>query len=62
MYRKRFVEMVGWDNARRQFVAELRELNVAKVINQLPMKLKACVDAHGGHVEEALASLKRMHD
>ena len=54
-----FRDHMGWDQACRTFVAELCAMDTDATIRELPLRLQACVDVQGGHIEERLCELKR---
>lgn len=51
---------MGWDEACRTFVAGLRAMDTDAIIRELPLRLQACIESNGGHIEERLRVLKRQ--
>lgn len=59
MRRSLHVEGKSWDQACVGFVAYLRAVDAGAAIRELPLRLQACVDCEGKHLEQKLAELKR---
>ena len=49
---------MAWDPACRWFVRRLEEFDNSRVLAQLPLRLQACIDAEGGHIEGRLRRLR----
>jgi hypothetical protein len=47
------------DEVCTSFIARLRSLNTDSIIEELPLRLRACKESCGGHIEELLRRLKR---
>lgn len=50
---------VGFDEACKHFMEDLQALDATRIIEQLPLRLQACIESRGAHIEQKLAELKR---
>jgi len=58
--RDRCAGRMGWDAACARLVARLEsKANYDAVMDELPLRLQACLDAEGHHLEDALAAIKK---
>jgi hypothetical protein len=52
---------LAWDAACQLFVSDLRtKTNSDAAIDELPLRLQACLDVRGGHIEDRLKALKKQ--
>lgn len=52
-------EGLGWDDACKSFIRELESMDTDNIIKQLPLRLEACLEAKGGHIEDMLSLLQQ---
>jgi hypothetical protein len=54
-------EGMDWSSACKAFIVDLQEKTPTdKILGELPLRLRACVQAKGGHIEQLVSELKKQ--